>query len=165
MQGALQQLKSVRHEVYHLRSTAEDAGFTFLRRSCRAEHVVILRIRSPRTLTGPKHTRDRAFTVQGPCWIGLGELLLGLAKFLCGARCSFKRVLQLSSIQAVRTATGSSRPARRSSPRPAQSVLTLRRDASTQALFCIRALQSYLAANQKHWPCNRLGRPFRDKGL
>ena len=23
----------------------------------------------------------------------------------------------------------------------------------------------YMAANQKHWPCNRLGRPFRDKGL
>ena len=24
---------------------------------------------------------------------------------------------------------------------------------------------TYMAANQKHWPCNRLGRPFRDKGL
>ena len=23
----------------------------------------------------------------------------------------------------------------------------------------------YMAANQKHWPCNRLGRPFRDTGL
>ena len=24
---------------------------------------------------------------------------------------------------------------------------------------------AHVAANQKHWPCNRLGRPFRDKGL
>ena len=23
----------------------------------------------------------------------------------------------------------------------------------------------HMAANQKHWPCNWLGRPFRDKGL
>ena len=26
-------------------------------------------------------------------------------------------------------------------------------------------LDTHMAANQKHWPCNRLGRPFRDKGL
>ena len=28
-----------------------------------------------------------------------------------------------------------------------------------------RYIEIYMAANQKHWPCNRLGRPFRDKGL
>ena len=27
------------------------------------------------------------------------------------------------------------------------------------------SVYTYMATKQKHWPCNRLGRPFRDKGL
>ena len=47
------------------------------------------------------------------------------------------------------------------------SLVDESRDSHTNLHGYIQAVrtQTHMAANQKHWPCNRLGRPFRDKGL
>ena len=35
----------------------------------------------------------------------------------------------------------------------------------SMCMYVYIKIYTYMAANQEHWPCNRLGRPFRDKGL